>query len=76
MIKQCIWCGKTFETDNGCVKRCPDCYEKPKQAKKKKKSHLKKPVKTIAQVTKELEQYNKEHKTNLTYGKFLVMKGW
>lgn len=44
-----------------------------RSAKRKKKGNG--PAYSITQILKDLEKYNKEHKTNLSYGKYVAMIG-
>jgi predicted amidophosphoribosyltransferase len=51
MLKKCIWCGKLFETSDGRIKRCPQCYEEPTpHITKKPKTSKKKKVPTIQEM--------------------------
>jgi hypothetical protein len=67
----CAECYKFFRSPNENEKICPDCRkirENKKRTKKKAKTN-----KSIWQITRELEQYNKEHKTRLSYGQYVAL---
>ena len=65
---KCAECGKIFRNPNENEKFCPEC-KKIKDKKKRKP----KASKTILQITRDLEKYNKEHKTRLSYGKYVAL---
>jgi hypothetical protein len=67
----CAECYKFFRNPNENERICPDCRrirEKKKTIKKKAKAN-----KSIWQITRELEEYNKEHKTRLSYGQYVAL---
>ena len=64
---KCAECKKVFRNPDENERLCPEC-KKIKESKKKSKT---KPNKTIWQITKELEKYNREHRTILSYGKYV-----
>lgn len=67
---KCAECHKVFRNPNGNERFCPEC----KKIKEKKKSKPKaKTNKSILQITRELEKYNKEHKTRLSYGQYVAL---
>ena len=66
---KCAECHKVFRNPNENERLCPEC-KKIKESKKKAKT---KANKTIWQITRELEQYNKEHRTMLSYGKYVAL---
>lgn len=84
----CIDCGKMFTAQSRAAKRCPECNLKHRkeyrqeyaevnkkeqiEPKKKIKKPMRKP-KTISQILKEVEAYNKEHKTRLSYGQYVAL---
>ena len=66
---KCAECYKFFRNPNENERLCPECKkirEKRKKPKPKPKTN-----KNIWQITRELEQYNKEHKTRLSYGQYV-----
>ena len=65
---KCAECGKIFRNPDENERLCTEC-KKIKDKKKKKP----KASKTILQITRDLEKYNKEHKTRLTYGKYVAL---
>ena len=76
--KTCIHCGKIFKTDKPHGTVCPDCLRKSKNAGVKsyrreaaeKAKKTESPAITILGMVKKVENYNREHKTNYTYGQF------
>jgi predicted nucleic acid-binding Zn-ribbon protein len=81
----CIDCGENFYSISTQVLRCPECrakykkeyekiYKKENPRRKKRKiSRGMPPSKSISQVLRELEAYNKEHGTWLSYGQYIAM---
>ena len=65
---KCAECHKVFRNPNENERLCPEC-KKIKDKKKRKP----KASKTILQITRDLEKYNKEHKTRLSYGKYVAL---
>jgi hypothetical protein len=67
----CVECHKFFRNPNENERLCPDC-KKAKDNKKKLKQEVKpKTSKNIYQTIREIEKYNKEHKTRLSYGQYV-----
>jgi predicted transcriptional regulator len=70
---KCAECNKFFRNPNENERFCPEC-NKIKESKKKQKPKVKAiKSKSIWQITRELEQYNKEHKTRLSYGQYVAL---
>ena len=70
---KCAECGKIFRNPNENEKFCTEC-KKIKESKKKSKPKVKpNKSKSIWQTTRELEKYNKEHKTRLSYGQYVAL---
>ena len=79
----CIDCGCSFMAGSKAAKRCPECNLKHRKNQKqgyaedfkstRKVRKKKQKPKSITQVLRELEVYNKEHKTHLSYGKFVEL---
>ena len=68
---RCAECHKVFRNPNENERLCSEC-KKIKENKKKSKPKIKtNESKTIWQITRELEKYNKEHRTMLSYGKYV-----
>ena len=68
---KCAECGKIFRNPDENERFCPEC-KKIKESKKKPKQKAKSiKSKSILQITRELEKYNKEHKTRLSYGQYV-----
>jgi hypothetical protein len=68
---KCAECHKVFRNPDENEKICPDCRrirENKKITNKKIKAN-----KSIWQTTRELEKYNKEHKTRLSYGQYVAL---
>lgn len=60
-----------FRNPNENERFCPEC-KKIKESKKKAKQKVKSiKSKSILQITRELEKYNKEHRTMLSYGEYV-----
>ncbi len=73
-VKICIVCGKEFISPNPKAKICSaECKEARKNEIKKVKRHKDK-KKTLDEVLKEIDEYNRAHGTHLTYGKYKEMK--
>ena len=70
---RCAECHKVFRNPNENEKLCPEC-KKIKENKKKAKPKIKTSEnKTIWQITRELEKYNRDHKTMLSYGEYVAL---
>ena len=68
---KCAECHKVFRNPDENERFCPEC-KKIKEGRKKPKQKAKSvKSKSIYQITRELEKYNKEHKTRLSYGKYV-----
>lgn len=68
---KCVECGKFFRNPDENERFCPEC-KKIKENKKKQKPKIKiNKSKTIWQIVRELEKYNKEHRTRLSYGQYV-----
>lgn len=68
---RCAECHKVFRNPNENERFCPEC-KKIKESKKKAKQKVKSiKSKNILQITRELEKYNKEHRTMLSYGEYV-----
>lgn len=84
----CIDCGKTHTAQSRAAKRCPECNLKHRkeyrqeyaeankneqiEIQKKFKKPMRKP-KPMSQILKEIEAYNKQHKTRLSYGQYVAL---
>ena len=68
---KCAECHKVFRNPGENERFCPEC-KKIKESKKKARQKAKS-VKSILQITRELEKYNKEHRTMLSYGKYVAL---
>ncbi len=79
--KTCKHCGLIFETDKARAYVCPTCQKKTKAKnqvsfKKEVESKTKKkesPAVTILEMAKKIENYNREHKTNYSYGQYMEL---
>lgn len=72
---KCAECGKIFRNPDENERFCPEC-KKIKESKKKPKQKAKSiKSKSIWQITRELEKYNKEHGTLLSYGQYALLMG-
>ena len=70
---KCAECGKIFRNPDENERLCPEC-KKIKEGRKKQKQKAKSvKSKSIYQITRELEKYNKEHKTRLSYGQYVSL---
>ena len=67
---QCAECRKVFRNPDEKERFCHEC----KKIKEKRKI---KPIvrekKSLYQIAREIEQYNKEHKTRLSYGRYIAL---
>lgn len=78
---QCIDCGKTFNARTRRTKLCDKCRQEHFRETKRrcrrtaalKKHRPRLPKRSLQQICRELEEYNKIHRTALTYGKFVCM---
>ena len=78
----CVDCGCTFTAYGRQALRCAECkkivrsqkQEEFRAKQKEKKNHIV-PKMNIGQVLTALEQYNKEHGTHISYGKYVQMIG-
>ncbi len=78
--KYCLFCGLTFETNNNRTKYCSaDCRNAAKAKVKKaayksvNQKHIARTAeKSIGEIMCELDEYNRTHKTSLTYGQYVV----
>jgi len=73
--KTCRTCGQIFRTDKARAYVCPICQRKTandnlKSYRKKAKDKSKIPAISITEMTRIIENYNREHKTRYTYGQF------
>lgn len=66
---KCVECLKLFQNICENERLCPEC----KKIRESKKKAMIKSNKNIWQITRELEQYNKEHKTRLSYGQYVAL---
>lgn len=70
---KCAECHKVFRNPDENERFCPEC-KKIKEGRKKPKQKAKSvKSKSILQITRELEKYNKEHKTRLSYGQYVAL---
>ena len=70
---KCAECYKVFRNPDENERFCPEC-KKIKESKKKSRQKAKSiKSKSILQVTRELEKYNKEHRTMLSYGEYVAL---
>ena len=70
---KCAECYKVFRNPDENERFCPEC-KKIKESKKKSRQKAKSiNSKSILQVTRELEKYNKEHRTMLSYGEYVAL---
>lgn len=81
-IKTCIECGKEYTAGQHNTKWCKDCVvigrqKRDAECRKRRRNATKahdKPKTTIYDVLAQLDRYNKEHNTNLSYGHFIQIK--
>ena len=70
---KCAKCHKVFRNPDENERLCPEC-KKIKEGRKKPKQKAKSvKSKSVLQITRELEKYNKEHRTMLSYGKYVSL---
>ena len=65
---KCADCHKIFRNPDENERFCPECKKIRENKKPKPKAN-----KSVWQITKELEKYNKEHKTRLSYGQYVAL---
>lgn len=65
---KCMDCHKIFRNPDENERFCPECKKIRENKKPKPKAK-----KSVLQITKELEKYNKEHKTRLSYGQYVAL---
>lgn len=65
---KCADCHKIFRNPDENERFCPECKKIRENKKPKPKAK-----KSVLQITKELEKYNKEHKTRLSYGQYVAL---
>ena len=65
---KCVECGKIFRNPDENERFCPECKKIRENKKPKPKAK-----KSVLQITRELEKYNKEHKTRLSYGQYVAL---
>lgn len=84
--KKCDKCGKPFYTSNKKISVCPMCIEENRkivQNAKENKKETKQPTtkikkknpKSIYEILRDKDEYNKANGTNLSYGKYVLLKG-
>lgn len=76
-LKHCVDCKQPFYGGHNS-KRCPECQAKrTKEINKinylKRRNKYNKSLKDINEIVREVEAYNKEHNTLITYGKYVAM---
>ena len=70
---KCAECHKVFRNPDENERLCPEC-KKIKEGRKKPKQKAKSvKSKSIYQITRELEKYNREHRTMLSYGEYVAL---
>ena len=77
----CIDCGKVFTAKSRKALRCEKCGYERILLKTRESDHKKKiareqakrphPKTSLIKIMRELEQYNKEHRTTLSYGQYV-----
>ena len=65
---KCADCHKIFRNPDENERFCPECKKIRENKKPKPKAK-----KSVLQMTRELEKYNKEHKTRLSYGQYVAL---
>lgn len=65
---KCADCHKIFRNPDENERFCPECKKIRENKKSKPKAK-----KSVLQITRELEKYNKEHKTRLSYGQYVAL---
>ena len=68
---KCAECHKVFRNPDENERFCPECKKIKEDRKNLKQKAKSVKSKSILQITRELEQYNKEHRTRLTYGQYV-----
>ena len=71
----CVDCGQPFYSKATKALRCPECRkEHAKEYRRQRKEGIYKrtPSKTLNEIMRELQVYNREHNTKLTYGQYVL----
>lgn len=69
---QCLICGRDFTTGAHNIKYCPNCRGKGENCTRTARRRKHK-IKSIPEIMRELEEYNRVHGTYLTYGKYVAL---
>lgn len=70
--KNCKICGRVFKTSNRRTTCCSDyCSQQYREIRK-----LRKKPTNLSVIIAEIETYNKEHGTKLSYGEYVSGKRW
>jgi hypothetical protein len=80
IYKKCEKCGKFYYTSKECSTICEKCQSNDNQNYElsqtgKPKNRKKRAVKSISEILRDMEKYNKEHNTNLSYGYYVFISG-
>ena len=72
--KKCKWCGSPFESETRGKKICPACDSVKRAKEEERKRQRQKPDK-LGDLQREIDTYNREHGTALTYGQYVLKFG-
>lgn len=75
---RCFNCNREFTYTSDAKKYCPECDKEIKRERnrnfmRKKRAKPSVEVKSIREILIEMENYNKEHGTHLSYGQYVLM---
>lgn len=75
-VKICDNCKRKFVARSANAVYCEDCRKKAKQIRiakaKAKKPYYTRSKKSLYEIIREMEAYNREHNTHLTYGQYVL----
>lgn len=71
--KKCKWCGNRFDSEKSHKYLCPKCEGDTDKETEKKKKSIKEDK--LGDLQREIDTYNREHGTALTYGQYVLKFG-
>ena len=82
ILLTCLICGNNFEALSYAAKYCPACkarydeelkLERARKSYHRRKARVTNAPKTIYQIIREMEEYNRQHGVSLTYGQYVQL---
>lgn len=71
--KNCRWCGDPFDSEKSHKYLCPKCEEARKVANEKKKKPPNEDK--LGDLQREIDEYNRQNGTALSYGQYVLRFG-